>query len=249
MSKPEPTILDETDLNFSPEEVHALMQNADMEQGSEEWFEERLGKVTASRVVDVVARDRYGKPYKSYYDYIMQLALERVTGTQKRFSNKYMEHGTKYEAEAAAVYEEMHPEADIRECGFIEHPELAAGASPDRLIDEDGTMEIKAPNSDTLLKYMISMIAEDEEGYELVGMLGLKGNEWKYYYDQIQMQLYITGRKWCDFTVYDPDLPENIQLIVKRVDRDDEYINDLMVPRIAEFLEKVSKLENYLRNL
>jgi hypothetical protein len=244
MSKPE--ILNEApDLDLDPSEFKSLML-AEAEQGSDEWFEERLGKVTASKVKEVVARNNYGKPYAGYYDYIIQLAIERVTGKRKRFSSKYMEHGTEHEGPAAEHYEATFPERDVRECGFIEHGEIAAGASPDRLVDEDGTMEIKAPNSDTLIKYMISMLDKDDPDYELVKMLNLKGNEWRFYYEQIQMQLWITGRKWCDFTVYDPDLPENAQMVIKRVPRDDEYIDGTMLPRILEFLEKVDKLERYL---
>lgn len=245
MSQPEPTIIDESDGDFDLGEIRSLMQPA-AEQGSDEWFEERLGKVTASRVSDVVARDRTGKPYKGYYDYVIQLAIERVTGKRKRFSSKYTDHGTEFESAAAEAYELARPDADVREVGFVEHGEIAAGASPDRLVDEDGTMEIKAPNTDTMIRYMVSMIEKDDPDFELVGMLGLKGNEWKYYFDQIQMQLWIVDRKWCDFTVYDPEMPD--QLLIKRVPRDDDYIDGIMVPRILEFLDKVARLERYLRN-
>lgn len=242
----EPYVINQTDLN--PEEVQQLINMGfAVEQGSEEWFEDRLGKVTASRVKDVVIRDRYGKPYKGYYDYMIELAIERVTEKKKRFGNKYTNHGNNYEAFVAGLYEQSHPDADVREVGFIEHPELAAGASCDRLVDDDGTLEIKAPNSDTLIRYMVSMIPEDSNDFELVKMLGLRGDEWKYYYEQIQMQLWITDRQWCDFSVGDPDMPENAQLIVKRVERDELYIRGIMEPAVVEFLGKVTKLERYLR--
>lgn len=244
---PEPTILDESELNLSPDEIRALLNTHESEQGSDSWFEERLGKVTASRVRPIVAVSSYGKPYEDYYKLIIEIALERINGKAERFSNRYTNHGNEYEAWIAGVYEE-NTGRDVREVGFIEHPTLAAGASCDRFVDNDGTLEIKAPNSSTLTKYLISMIPKESKDYELVKMLNLKGNEWRYYYEQIQMQLWITGRKWCDFCVGDPDMADNLQLIVKRVPRDDEWINTILEPKVIEFLEKVNKLENYLRN-
>lgn len=239
--------------NLSAEEVRFLAQQgfavaSEAEQGTPEWLEARLGKVTASRAKDVVARNRYGKPYQGYYDYIIELAIERLTGKAKRFSNRYMTHGIENEEAAAELYA-LQTGYEIKETGFHEHPDLMAGASPDRLVEGDGEIEIKAPNSDTLIRYMISMLDEDDPDYELVAMLGLKGDEWKYYFEQIQMQLWITNRKWCDFVVYDPDLPENSRLVIERVDRDDQFIDGVMVPAIREFLEKVNRLEFYLRGL
>jgi predicted phage-related endonuclease len=247
----QPSILNESELELSPAEMLSLIYSAgDMAQGSEEWFAERRGKVTASRVKAVVSRDRYGKPYKDYYEYMMQLAIERTSDKEERFSSKYTEHGKEYEDWIAGQYEEL-TGREVRECEFVEHPEIAAGASPDRFVEDDGTLEIKAPNSRTLLKYLVSMIPKQIDGqdnpeYELVEILGLKGDEWKYYYEQIQMQLWVTGRKWCDFTVGDPDVHENIQVVIKRVERDDEYISTIMEPRVREFLDKVAKLERYI---
>jgi putative phage-type endonuclease len=246
MDKPtKPVILNESELDLSPDDVASLLISEDIEQGTEGWFAERRGKVTASRAKAVVARNSYKKPYQEYYDYLMQLAIERTSDKEERFSNKYTDHGNNYEAWIADLYEEQ-TGRDVRETGFIEHPTLAAGASLDRLVDDDGTLEIKAPNSRTLLKYLISMIPEESEDFELVEMLGLKGGEWQYYFEQIQFQLWISGRKWCDFSVGDPDVHENIQLIVKRVERDDKYISEILEPRVVEFLEKVNTLERYI---
>jgi hypothetical protein len=246
VKQPKPTIINESELELSIDEMQSLLLTTSAAQGTEEWFEDRLGKATASHAKDVVSRDRYGKPYKSYYDYIIQLAIERVTAKQLRFSNKFTAHGNEYEGYVAQLYEDAYPERDVRETEFIEHPTLAAGASLDRLVDDDGDIEIKAPNSATLVRYMISMIPEDDPNYELVKILGLSGNEWKFYYEQIQWQLWISGRKWCDFCVGDPDMPENAQLIIKRVPRNDVYINDVIKPRAIEFLAKVDRLERYL---
>jgi hypothetical protein len=244
---PKPSVINESELELDDNQLTDLLQTTDTDQRSDDWFEERLGKVTASKVKEVVARNSYGKPYQGYYDYLIELAIERVTGNRKRFSSRYTDHGNEYEAYIAGLYEEMYPNRDVRECGFIEHPTMAAGASPDRLVDDDGTIEVKAPNTDTMIKYMISMLPVDDPDHDLVGMLGLRGDEWRYYYDQIQWQLFVTGRQWCDFTVGDPDMTENAQIIVKRVPRDNEYINEKMLPRVTEFLEKVGRLERYLR--
>lgn len=243
----EPVILNQSDIDLLPADIRSLIDSVQVDQGTEEWLEERLGKVTASNVKEVVIRNKYGKPYQGYYDYMLELAIERITGKGKRFSSRYTNHGNTFEAAAAQMYQEQYPDRDIRECGFTEHPKLAAGASLDRTVDNDGTLEIKAPNSDTLIKYMISMLPVEDENYDLVKMLGLKGEEWLYYYEQIQMQLWIAKRKWCDFCVYDPDLAEDGQLIVKRIVRNNQYINGEMKPRVIEFLNKVDRLEHYLR--
>lgn len=244
----EAIVLNQSDLDLMPQDIRDLLMQSDYAaQGSDEWLEERLGNVTASNVRDVVARDRYNKPYKGYYDYMVELAIERVTGKGKRFSNRYTNHGTNNEAAAAELYEQMYPDRLVQECGFEKHPTLAAGASCDRLLDDDGTLEIKAPNTDTLIRYMVSMLGEDDPDYELVDMLGLKGNEWEYYAEQIQMQLWITGRRWCDFVIYDPDMPEENQIVIRRVDRNDSWIELVLEPQVTEFLLKVDRLEDYLR--
>ena len=245
-------VINELDPDLSENEIASLMASAQAEtdQRSDQWFEDRLGKVTASQVKSVVARGRYDKPYEDYYKYMIELAIERVLEKRKRFTSRYTDHGNEYEPAAAAYYEDLYPERDVIETGFIEHGELACGASPDRLVDDDGLIEIKAPNTDTLVKYLVSMIEPEIDGkenpdYELVKLLGLKGSEWKFYMEQMQMQMWITGRKWCDFVVYDPDMEENT--IIKRVERDDEWIDGIMLPRILEFLDGVDKLERYLR--
>jgi len=244
----EAVVLNQSDLDLMPQDIRdLLMQSGYAEQGSDEWLEERLGNVTASNVREVVARDRYKKPYKGYYDYMLELAIERVTGKAKRFSNRYTNHGNEHEAAAAELYEQMYPDRVVQTCGFEKHPTLAAGASCDRLVDHDGTIEIKAPNTDTLIRYMVSMLDEEDPDYELVDMLGLKGNEWQYYFEQIQMQLWITGRSWCDFVVYDPDMLEDSQLVVKRVSRDNNWIELVLEPEVTLFLLKVDRLEQYLR--
>lgn len=222
-------LINDTDL--SREEVESLLASApEAEQGSEEWYEERLGRVTASRVKDVVWRDRYGKPYKAYDTYMMELIAERITGKRKRFSAGVLEWGKTYEEEAANLYEEITGN-EISTSGFVKIDGIEAGASPDRLVGDDGTVEIKCPNTDTYVKYV------------------LEGKVPNIYYDQIQWQLYATGRQWCDFVSYDPEVQEPYpSIFIVRVERDDEYIA-CMVERVKEFLalmnEKLQKLRDY----
>lgn len=242
------TILDESGLNLTEDDIATLLISSEVEQGSDQWFEERLGKATASMFKVVVARDRYGKPYKGYYDYMLELVVERITNNAKRFNSKITDWGKDNEAPAADLYEELHPDSEVRECGFIEHPTLAAGASPDRLIDEDGTMEIKAPQSTTFVKYMLSHIPDDSPHVNVRNAAKITTEDWKYYYDQIQGQLWITGRKWNDHVIFDPAMPENVQLSVTRIERDDKYITEILEPRIIEFLKSVDLIENYIRN-
>jgi hypothetical protein len=240
--------------NLSPEEVRFLVQqgfvgsSADLEQNTPEWLEAKLGKASASEAREVVTRNRYGKPYEGYYTYMIELAVERVGGKKPRFSSRYTSHGHEYEPAAAEMYEQI-TGYEVRETGFHEHKDLMAGCSPDRLVGDDGLLQIKAPNSATLIRYMISMLDEDDPNYGLVEMLGLKGNEWKYYFEQMQFELWITGRKWNDFGVYDPDLPPNCQMVIERVPRDNDYIEKTLEPRVREFLANVDRLEFFLRNV
>jgi hypothetical protein len=134
----------------------------------------------------------------------------------------------------------------VRECGFVEHPTLAAGASTDRLIDKDGTMEVKAPNTTTFIKYFLSHIPEDSPDAAIRKIANVGVNDWKFYHEQIQGQLWILNRKWNDHVVFDPDMPENSQITITRIERDDEYIKTILEPRVTEFLGKVDLIERYM---
>lgn len=237
------TVINETDISVEELRSLALSEPYLDDDGLSE---DRLGKVTASSVKWVVIRNSYGKPYATYYAYLKQLAIERVIAKRVRFSSKYTNHGKENEAPALVLYEER-TGSDVRQGYFVEHPDLAAGATPDAFVDEDGLAQIKAPNTSTMIDYIISAIPEDDEAHELLDMLGLKGYEWKEYYDQMQWEMYAADKQWNDFVVYDPDWPEDGEIWVKRIERNDTYINETMIPRVKEFLDKVTKLENYLR--
>jgi putative phage-type endonuclease len=179
-----------------------------MEQGTEEWFAARLGRVTASRVQDIVARTKTG--YAASRDnYLAQLVCERLTGKgAESFTNAAMAHGTETEPLARAAYE-MKNSVLVDEVGFIQHPTLMAGASPDGMVGQDGLIEIKCPQTNTHIETLLS------------GKIPSK------YKAQMTWQMLCTGRKWCDFISFDPRLPQELQMFVQRYLYDVEYANKL----------------------
>jgi putative phage-type endonuclease len=197
-------------------------------QGSPEWFALRVGKVTASRVADVIATTKSG-PSASRTNYLAELVAERLTGAPAdRYSNAAMSWGTEKEPEARAAYTFAH-EADVGEIGFVDHPKIAmTGASPDGLIGDLGLIEIKCPNTATHIETLI--------GQKVPGK----------YVTQMMWQMACTGRAWCDFASFDPRLPAEMRLFVKRVHRDDEMIAELereVSAFLADLDAKVAQLQ------
>jgi len=191
-----------------------------MEQGTEAWFNIRIGKVTASRVADVLAKTKTG--YSTTRDnYMAQLVCERLTGQKgESFTNAAMQHGTETEPLARAAYEARY-DVLVDEVGFVPHPSIImAGASPDGLVGDEGLLEIKAPNTATHIETLLSESVPNK------------------YYTQMQFQIACTGRKWCDFVSFDNRLPTKLQMFVKRVPRDDMYIK-LIEDEIVKFLNEL----------
>jgi putative phage-type endonuclease len=191
-----------------------------MDQGSESWFQVRIGKVTASRVADVIAKTKTG--YSATRDnYMAQLVCERLTGQKgESFTNAAMQHGTDTEPLARAAYEAL-KDVLVDEVGFVPHPSIImAGASPDGLVGEDGLLEIKCPNTATHIETLLSQSVPGK------------------YFTQMQFQLSCTGRQWCDFVSFDNRLPEELQLFVKRVPRDNEFIKQ-MEDEVVKFLNEL----------
>ena len=127
-----------------------------MEQQTSEWFEARLGKVTASRIIDVTGKLKSGAYTQKRQDYLEQLVAERLSGQPTRhFVTAAMQHGIEHEAEARAFYESKTGHL-VEEVGFIDHPTIAlAGASPDGLINADGMVEIKCPSTTTHIDFFL----------------------------------------------------------------------------------------------
>ncbi len=192
-----------------------------MQQRSEEWHQARLGKVTASRVADVMARTKSGYG-AGRANYMAELICERLTGAQaERFTNAAMQWGTDVEPQARASYEIVTGLA-VEECGLIDHPAIADfGASPDGLVGADGLVEVKCPNTATHIETLLA------------------GNVDGKYITQMQAQMACTGRRWCDFVSFDPRLPVDMQLFVKRVPRDDAFISE-MLSEIGKFIAEMN---------
>lgn len=201
-----------------------------MEQRTEEWFKARLGKVTASRVADVLAKTKTGVS-ASRANYLTELVVERLTGQQAElYMNDAMQWGTDTEPQARMAYE-AHKSVLVDEVGFIDHSSIAMfGCSPDGLVGDDGLIEIKCPNSKTAIETILSGKAPSK------------------YIPQMQTQMAVTGRAWCDFVSFDPRLPEDLQLFVVRVNRDDEYIANLE-KEVSAFLQEVDETVTKLKGL
>lgn len=199
-----------------------------MKQGTEEWFTARLGKATASRIVDILAKTKTGES-AARANYRAELVAERLTGKQQEsFTTKQMQWGTDSEPLARAAYEAETGNL-VTETGLVDHPSIdMAGASPDGLVGADGQIECKCPNTKTHIETLLANAVPSQ------------------YMSQIQWQLACTGRAWCDFVSFDPRMPIEQQLFIKRVPRDDAYITETLEPEVARFLAEVAKTTEQL---
>ena len=199
-----------------------------IEQRTEAWHQQRLGRVTASRVADVIAKTKTGAS-ASRDNYATQLILERLTNKQAEFySNAAMQWGTETEPMARQAYE-LKRGVFVDEVGFIDHPTIEmSGASPDGLVGKNGLVEIKCPESKTHMEYL------------------LNGKAPAKYIPQMMWQMACTGREWCDFVSFDPRFPENLQILVVKVEYDPTYVKMLEL-EITQFLDDVSKKVEILR--
>ena len=189
-------------------------------QGSSEWLELRLGKVTASRVADILAKTKTGAS-ASRQNYLIELAIQRVTrNIEESYTNQYMEWGIQTEPQARVAYE-IATNNFVDQISFVLHEKIENfGASPDGLVNEDGLVEIKCPNSATHWSYIKTNAAPSK------------------YVIQMQTQMACTGRKFCDFVSFDPRMPERNQLFIKRIERDNDHIA-LIEKEVILFLNEV----------
>ncbi len=190
-------------------------------QGGDAWHAQRRGKVTASRVADVIKKTKSGYS-TSRKNYAAQLLCERLTGkTAEGFSSAAMQWGIDKEPEARVAYEFM-KNATVDLVSFVDHPSIAmSGASPDGLVGADGLVEIKCCNTATHLETLLSGDIDPD------------------YITQIQWQLACTQRKWCDYVGFDPRLPAHLQLFIKRVERDQRTIIELET-EVSGFLRELA---------
>lgn len=196
-----------------------------MIQGSEEWHAARLGRVTASRVSDVMAKTKTGYS-ASRTNYMMELLCQRLTGKREEgFTSAAMQRGTELESSARSVYEAENGVIVI-ECGLVQHSTIAMfAASPDGIIGSDGLLEIKCPNTSTHIDFLRT--GKPDGKYQL----------------QMLAQMACTGRKWCDFVSFDDRLPAQLQYSKFRFERDDIRINEMLV-EIEKFLHELNELES-----
>lgn len=199
-------------------------------QGTPEWFAQRLGHVTASRMSDVLAKGKAGEAV-TRQKYRMQIIAERISGrVAESFTSAAMEWGTEHEPLARIRYE-----ADtgyfVDEAEFCFHPTIKwLGASPDGVINGvSGLIEIKCPNTQTHLGYR------------------LDNKPPAAYINQMQCQMWVTGATYCDFVSYDPRVPEHLQLFVSRLQRDNDLIAKMEIETIkflGEVDDAIKQLEN-----
>jgi putative phage-type endonuclease len=203
-----------------------IIQDAkDLEQGTPEWKQARVGYVSASRLDAVMAKaTKTGSESATRRKYKIQLVTERLTGQAgESFSNAAMEWGVQQEPFARIAYE-INSGNFVNKTGFWKHQEIPwVGCSPDGLVDENGMIEIKCPNSATHVEYLLEKRLPPD------------------YKPQVQGQLWVMGKEWSDFVSFDPRLPEKNQLLVVRVHRDEEYIKE-MEAQVKTFLGEVEFL-------
>lgn len=198
-------------------------------QGEDSWLHARRGIITASRLADVLNYNQptaaqkkeghaKGKESQKRADYRIELIAERLTGkSEERFVSYDMKWGTKYEPEARSAYE-MAVDQFLDRVGFVLHPTMGfAGASPDGLSGKDGGAEFKCPKSTTHLEWMLAGVVPEE------------------YIPQMMWEMACCERKWMDFVSFDPRMPEELQLFIIRLPRDDA--------KIAEMEAEVKKFE------
>lgn len=194
-------------------------------QGTEAWHALRLGKVTASRVADVVAKTKSGYA-ASRANYLAEIVLERLTGNRAEgFTSTAMQWGTDQEPIARQRYE-FETDCEVTEIAFVDHPRIAmSGASPDGLVGDLGLVEIKCPNSATHLETLKS------------GAVPAR------YVTQMLWQMASTGRAWCDFVSFDPRFPPEHELFIQRVHRDETRIAELEAEVVAFLADVATDIE------
>ena len=189
-----------------------------MEQRSEEWFAARLGIPTASRYKDLLAKTKSGYS-TSRQNYVAQLVCERLTGKREEsYQNAAMQWGTEQEPFARMALEARG--IMVEEVGFVRHPTIDTGCSPDGLIDADGMVEIKCPITATHIDTLLNGFPSGHVA-------------------QVQGQMWVCDRQWCDFVSYDPRLPKGMDFFVDRIDRDQAYI-DTLETEVCKFLNEIN---------
>jgi putative phage-type endonuclease len=205
-----------------------------IEQGSPEWMALRIGKIGGSRVADVLTEGRSGAESLTRRKYKNELIRERLTGKKlDTYKTPAMQRGIDLEPMARAWYEVKY-NTFVDQVAIVLHPSINGGqCSPDGIVEATNSLiEIKIPNPENHLDNILT-----------------SGKQLEQYYDQVQWQLACMPEKeFCDLVSYDPDMPDHLKGFVKRIYRDDEYINNMQNAVIA-FLSEIETIVNNLKEI
>lgn len=196
-----------------------------MIQRTEEWKKLRCGLVGCSRLGDVLANGRGGQPSATRKNYMAELLCEQLTGVPtEHFTSSAMQWGTDTEPLARAAYEGKNGIFIVETIGQ-KHPEISGWwGSPDGLIDEDGGVEIKCPNTATHLDTILNHRVNTDYLYQMAGYVE------------------IFNREWWDFVSYDPRLPDRLSLYVRRYTRDELPVREVK-EGVLKFIEELEELK------
>ena len=205
-----------------------------IEQGSPEWMALRIGKIGGSRVADVLTEGRSGGESLTRRKYKNELIRERLTNRKlDTYKTPAMQRGIDLEPMARAWYEVKY-NTFVDQVAIVLHPSINGGqCSPDGIVEATNSLiEIKIPNPENHLDNILT-----------------GGKQLEQYYDQVQWQLACMPEKeFCDLVSYDPEMPDHLQGFVKRIYRDDEYINNMQNAVIA-FLSEIETIVNNLKEI
>lgn len=215
------------------------------DQRTEEWLQARAGKVTASRFKDVISRNKPteaqrkagqpGNPSADRTKYLWQIVTERLTGQPVQMPDAAPLRWGRENEDAARTAYLFTSSARLTETGFVAHPVIQCGASPDGLLSDEsdpdgmfGLIEIKCPwSSQVHLETWLNGMPEDHQA-------------------QIQGQMWLTGREWCDFVSFDPRMPADLQLYVQRVKGNPEF-QAMLEREIIAFSAEADEIVSRLR--
>ncbi len=192
-----------------------------MSQRSDEWYEIRKGKITASNASAIATN---GKGLETYAYEI--LAEKYSNNSEESFTSFDMKRGIELEEQARMTYELEHEE--VQQIGFVELDEFT-GCSPDGLVGEDGGIEIKCPNDVNFFRLMVNGESEIDKKYL-----------W-----QVQMSLLITGRKWWDLVFYNINFEKS--LLVFRI-YPETIAQSKLKSGILVMKEMMRKIESQLKS-
>lgn len=196
-----------------------------MEQRSEEWFDARRGRITASRFIDAIAVGKNGKPLMARAKYMREIVFERLSDSCKHeISSKSLTWGTDVETFAREAYEIESGDV-VLQTGFVAHPDYSfIGGSCDGLIADAGIIEIKCPH--------------DEQVHIETWLEGMSAD----HIPQVQGNLLVTGRQYAVFVSYDPRVAERFRLFHQRIERDNAYIDGVLLPGLLQFEKEVQDM-------